>query len=161
VPLAAIFVRRRNALHEDRAGVPGDVAVNRTAARELLYSLGRYDNGDRIPNAFENAASAGAAIVTGPWEASVRVRHLGPYRLIEDNSVRDSGSTIVNARAAWKGGHVQIYGEVLNIADSRDKDIAYYYESYLPAYDTSGPVEGRLSCVVEPRTFRMAVKHTL
>jgi outer membrane receptor protein involved in Fe transport len=123
-------------------------------------SRSRYDNGDRIPNAFENAASAGAAIVAGPWEASVRVRHLGPYPLIEDNSVRDSGSTVVNARAAWKGGHVQIYGEVLNIANSRDKDIAYYYESYLPAYDTGGPVEGRLSRVVEPRTFRVGVKYT-
>jgi outer membrane receptor protein involved in Fe transport len=123
-------------------------------------SRSRYDNGDRIPNAFENAASAGAAIVAGPWEASVRVRHLGPYPLIEDNSVRDSGSTVVNARAAWKGGRVQIYGEVLNIANSRDKDIAYHYESYLPAYDTGGPVDGRLSRVVEPRTFRMGVKYT-
>lgn len=123
-------------------------------------SRSRYDNGDRIPNAFENAASAGAAIVAGPWEASVRVRHLGPYPLIEDNSVRDSGSTVVNARAAWKGGRVQIYGEVLNILDSRDKDIAYYYESYLPAYDADGPVEGRLSRVVEPRTFKLGAKFT-
>lgn len=118
----------------------------------------RYDTGDHIPNAFENAASAGVAIVLDPWEASLRVRHLGPYPLVEDNSVRDSGSTVVNARAAWKGGRLELYGEMLNILDSRDKDIAYSYESYLPAFDTAGPVEGRLSRVVEPRTVRVGAR---
>ena len=122
------------------------------------FNHARYDNGDRIPNAFEDAASAGLSIVLLPWEASIRVRHLGPYPLIEDNSVRDKGSTVVNARAAWKGKHVELYGEVLNIVDSRDKDIAYYYESYIPSVDAGGPVEGRLSRVVEPRTLRLGAK---
>ncbi|WP_340313903.1 TonB-dependent receptor [Rhizorhabdus argentea] len=118
-------------------------------------SRSRYGNGDRIPNAFENAASAGVALVFDPWEASIRVRHLGPYPLIEDNSVRDSGSTVVNLRAARKLGHFEIYGEVLNVLNSRDKDIAYYYESYIPSFDTAGPAVGRLSRVVEPRTLRL------
>jgi outer membrane receptor protein involved in Fe transport len=121
-------------------------------------SHSRYDNGDHIPNAFENAASAGAALVLDPWEASIRVRHLGPSPLIEDNSVRDQGSTVVNLRAGWKGKGVELYGEVLNILGSRDKDIAYYYESYIPAYDVGGPAEGRLSRVVEPRTIRLGAK---
>ena len=121
-------------------------------------SHARFDNGDHIPNAFENAASAGAAIILDPWEASIRVRHLGPSPLVEDNSVRDRGSTVMNARAAWKGKKVEIFGEVLNIFDSRDKDIAYYYESYIPAFDAGAPVEGRLSRVVEPRTVRIGAK---
>lgn len=121
-------------------------------------SHARYDNGDHIPNAFENAASAGASIVLDPWRASIRVRHLGPSPLIEDDSVRDPGSTVVNARAAWKGKRVELYGEVLNVLNSRDKDIAYYYESYIPSYDTNGPVTGRLSRVVEPRTLRLGAK---
>lgn len=120
-------------------------------------SHARYDNGDHIPNAFENAASAGASIILDPWEASIRLRHLGPYPLIEDNSLRDKGSTVVNARAAWKGKRIELYGELLNIFDSRDKDIAYYYESYVPAFD-SAPVEGRLSRVMEPRTLRLGAK---
>lgn len=123
-------------------------------------SHSRYDNGDRIPNAFENAASAGASIVLDPWEASLRVRHLGPSPLIEDNSVRDKGSTVVNARAAWKGKKIEIYGEVLNVFDSHDKDIAYYYESYIPAFDVGGPVEGRLSRVVEPRIVKVGARYT-
>lgn len=121
-------------------------------------SHARYDNGDRIPNAFENAASIGAAVTTGSWEGSVRLRHLGPYPLVEDDSVRDRGSTVVNARAAWKYGRLELYGEVLNILSSRDKDIAYLYESYLPAFDREGPVEGRLSRVLEPRTVRLGTK---
>lgn len=120
-------------------------------------SRSRYDNGDRIPNAFENAASAGASIILDDWSFSARLRHLGPYPLIEDNSVRDKGSTIVNLRAARKTGRLEIYGEALNIFQSRDKDIAYFYESYLPGVDAA-PVEGRLSRVVEPRTFRLGLK---
>ncbi|RXR30816.1 TonB-dependent receptor [Sphingobium fluviale] len=123
-------------------------------------SHARYDNGDHIPNAFQNAASAGVSLVLSPWEASIRVRHLGPSPLVEDDSIRDSGSTVVNARAAWKGKRVELFGEVLNVLGSQDKDIAYYYESYIPAYDTGGPVEGRLSRVVEPRTVRLGAKLT-
>ena len=121
-------------------------------------SRSRYDNGDRIPNAFEDAASAGIALVLDPWEASLRLRHLGPYPLIEDNSVRDGGSTVFNFRAARKIGRFQVYGELLNILNSRDKDIVYFYESYIPSFDQDGPVEGRLSRVVEPRTLRLGVR---
>lgn len=121
-------------------------------------SRSRYDTGERIPNAFENAASAGIALVLAPWEASVRVRHLGPYPLVEDNSVRDAGSSVVNARAARTIGRFEVYGEILNVLDSRDKDIAYDYESYLPAVDTAGPTDGRLSRVVEPRTLRLGAR---
>jgi len=122
-------------------------------------SHSRYDNGDRIPNAFEDAASAGASIILDKWSISARLRHLGPYPLIEDNSARDSGSTVVNVRGARKAGKAEIYAELLNIFGSRDKDIAYYYESYLPRFD-SAPVDGRLSRVVEPRTVRVGVKYS-
>ena len=47
---------------------------------------------------------------------------------------------------------------MLNILDSRDKDIAYYYESYIPAFDAAGPTDGRLSRVVEPRTLRLGAR---
>jgi outer membrane receptor protein involved in Fe transport len=122
-------------------------------------SHARYDTGDYIPNAFENAAAAGVSFIQGPWEASVRLRHLGPYPLIEDNSQRDKGSNVVNVRAARKFGKFQVYAEVLNILDSHDKDIAYLYQSYIPSFDAA-PVEGRLSRVVEPRTLRGGVRVT-
>lgn len=121
-------------------------------------SHARYDNGDYIPNAFENAGQIGASLVLDRWEASVRLRHLGPYPLIEDNSERDKGSNVINLRGAYKPGKIEIYAEVLNILDSRDKDMTYYYESYIPAFD-AGPVEGRLSRVIEPRTLRLGAKY--
>lgn len=120
-------------------------------------SRARYDNGDYIPNAFENAAAVGASVVLDRWEGSVRLRHLGPYPLIEDNSRRDKGSTVVNLRGAWKPSAIQLYAEVLNVFNSRDKDISYYYESYVPSFDAA-PTEGELSRVVEPRTMRVGVK---
>jgi outer membrane receptor protein involved in Fe transport len=121
-------------------------------------SKARYDNGDYIPNAFENAAAAGISVVRDGWEGSIRVRHLGPYPLIEDNSERDKGSTVVNLRAARKFEHVEVYGDVLNLLDSRDKDIAYFYESYIPKFDKA-PEDGRLSRVVEPRTIRLGATY--
>ncbi|WP_172262987.1 TonB-dependent receptor [Caulobacter sp. RHG1] len=122
-------------------------------------SHARYVNGDYIPNAFENAGQLGVSAVLDRWEASIRWRHLGPSPLIEDNSVRDSGSNVVNLRGAFKARGHQVYAEVLNVLNSRDKDITYLYESYIPAFDAA-PVEGRLSRVVEPRTVRVGVRYS-
>lgn len=118
----------------------------------------RYDNGDHIPNAFENAAAAGISIVTDRWQGSLRLRHLGPSPLVEDNSVRDKGSTVVNMRAARKFANFEVYGDILNVLESKDKDITYFYESYIPGFDAA-PVEGRLSRVVEPRTVRVGATY--
>ena len=85
---------------------------------------------------------------------------MGPYPLIEDNGQRDKGSNVVSLRGARTIGRVEVYAEVLNVLDSRDKDIAYWYESYIPSFDAS-PVEGRLSRVVEPRTLRFGLKVNL
>ncbi len=121
-------------------------------------SHSRYRNGDQIPNAFENAGQVGMSAVREHWEASVRWRHLGPYPLVEDGSERAHGSDVFNLRAAWKQPRYELYAEVLNLLGSDDKDITYHYESYLPAIDADGPVEGRLSRVVEPRTLRLGVR---
>jgi outer membrane receptor protein involved in Fe transport len=117
-------------------------------------SHARYDNGDHIPNAFENAAQVGISVILDRWKGSLRYRHLGPYPLIEDNSVRDEGSNVVSARGAYQLGPVELYAEVVNLLGSDEKDMAYYYESYVPSFDAA-PVEGRLSRVLEPRTVRI------
>jgi outer membrane receptor protein involved in Fe transport len=121
-------------------------------------SHARYDNGDHIPNAFENSASLGLSAVSDTWEGSIRLRHLGPSPLVEDNSIRDKGSTVVNLRAARKFANFEVYGDLLNIFNSRDKDITYFYEAYVPAFDPA-PAEGRMSRVVEPRTVRVGATY--
>jgi outer membrane receptor protein involved in Fe transport len=117
-------------------------------------SHSRYDNGDHIPNAFENAGQIGVSIIQDKWKFSARLRHLGPYPLIEDNSERDKGSNNVNVRGAYEIGPLELYAEVVNVLDSRDKDMTYFYESYIPSFDAA-PVEGRMSRVLEPRTLRV------
>lgn len=119
-------------------------------------SHARYDNGDHIPNAFEDAAQLGVSVILDRWKASLRYRHLGPYPLIEDNSERDPGSNVVNARAAYQVGPGELYAEVVNLLGSDEKDMAYFYESYIPGFDVA-PVEGRLSRVLEPRTVRVGL----
>jgi len=119
------------------------------------YSHARYDNGDHIPNAFENAGQVGVSLIFDKWKAAAHFRHLGPYPLIEDNSLRDKGSNVLSFRAAHEIGRFELYAELVNALDSRDKDMAYDYESYIPAFDTAGPVDGRLSRVMEPRTLRV------
>jgi outer membrane cobalamin receptor len=119
-----------------------------------------------VTGAIESAGELGISAIQKRWEASVRVRHLGPYALIEDNSQRASGESIVNLRAAWKASRYTLYAELLNVFDDNGKDIVYWYESYAPGVDapgTQGDCEGanancRMSRAVEPRTLRAGIR---
>jgi len=81
---------------------------------------------DRIPGALENVVAAGVTwspVSRGPFGA-FRLRHFGSYPLIEDNSVRASGTTLFNADAGWlfaPGLRLQV--SLLNVFDVRDFDI--------------------------------------
>ncbi len=111
-----------------------------------------------IAGAVESAGELGVSFIHGPWELSGRLRHLGPYPLTEDNSQRAGSQDVINLRAAWKSSRWMVYGELLNIFDSRGKDIVYWYESYLPAIDAE-PTEGRMSRAEEPRTLRVGLRY--
>lgn len=92
----------------------------------------------------------------------MRVRHLGPHALVEDNSVRSDGTALVNFRAAWTPrqwgvGRLELFAELLNAFDSRSKDVDYYYTSRLPGEPAEG-VTGLHSRVVEPRSLRFGVR---
>jgi outer membrane receptor protein involved in Fe transport len=124
-------------------------------------SHGRYiDNpdGEFIPGSVENVGEVGIAATNAKWDLSARVRYLGAYPLIEDNSQRADPEIHVNLRAAWKPGRWNVYGEVLNVLDDHAKDIVYWYESFVAGFDTV-PTEGRLSRAEEPRTIRVGVKY--
>jgi len=99
-------------------------------------------------------------LVRNAWETSLRVRYLGKYPLLEDNSVRAEAETGVNLRAAWKPGRFTVYAEALNIFDQDGKDIVYFYGANVAGLDPPGEqVDGRVSRVEEPRTFRVGVKY--
>ena len=84
---------------------------------------------------------------------------LGKDALIEDNSVRSRSTTLVNLRAAYTPGRFELFSELLNIFDSRRKDIEYFYATRLPGEPADG-IEARNSRVVEPFTVRIGGKIT-
>ncbi|MBC7984251.1 MAG: TonB-dependent receptor [Candidatus Obscuribacterales bacterium] len=120
----------------------------------------RYVNnpdGEFVAGAVQHAGELGISAIRNKWEASMRVRHLGSYPLIEDNSVRRAEpETHVNIRAAWHPGNFTLYGELLNVLDEHGKDIVYFYETNVPG---RGVEEGRVSRAEEPRTVRAGVKY--
>jgi len=136
-------------------------------------SRGRYKDSsgaDYIAGAVENAGELGISAVNAKWEVSARMRYLGAYPLLEDDSQRADAEAHVSLRAAWKPGRWNIYGEVLNVFDDDAKDIVYWYETYLPSVDDpsqpfscvpNGGAEAncRMSRVEEPRTIRVGVKY--
>ena len=112
---------------------------------------------DRIPGALEHVGEVGASAVTDRWNAGLRLRYLGKGALIEDNSVRSRSTTLVNLRAAYTPGRYELFAELLNLFDSRRKDIEYFYATRLLGEPVGG-IEGRNSRVVEPFTVRVGGK---
>ena len=126
-------------------------------------SRARYVNspdGAFVAGAVENAGELGISMLTDRWEASLRVRHLGDYPLIEDDSLRAEAETTLNLRGAWHTGHVTVYAELLNALDADGKDIVYYYGANVAGLDPAGEqIDGRVSRIQEPRTLRLGVKY--
>lgn len=126
------------------------------------YARSKHNEGaEYIPDALENAGELGVTALISAYEASVRIRHLGEYPLLEDNSQRASSETVVNLRLAWKPSSYTVYGELLNVFDRDGKDIVYYYGTNVSGLDsTSDQVDGRVSRAMEPRTLRVGVMYT-
>jgi outer membrane receptor protein involved in Fe transport len=113
-----------------------------------------------VPGALESSGELGISALFKGWNAAARMRYLGPHPLIEDNSERGEPTLLVNFRAAWTPSFIdgfELYGEVLNVFDSEDDDIDYFYATRFPGEPADG-IEGRNSRIVEPRQFRIGVK---
>ena len=112
----------------------------------------------RIPGALERVIAAGATWsdrAGGPF-GSLRVRHFGAYPLIEDNSVRATGTTLLNGDAGVFLGGVRLQLTVLNLLNARANDIQYFYESRL-AGDAAAATSDIHFHPVEPRQLRVSL----
>ena len=133
-------------------------------------SRARYtDNpdGPRIEGSLEHAGQFGISAIKDKWEASLRVRYLGEYALVPDNSQRAEAQTSVGLRGAYTTGNATWYAELLNVFDEDGKDIVYWYEAYVAGLDPPGLTSEDIDCDVtncrisraeEPRTLRVGVK---
>jgi outer membrane receptor protein involved in Fe transport len=112
---------------------------------------------ERIPGALEAAAEIGASAIWSKWEASARVRYVGPYSLVEDNSGRAEAESELSLRGAWKpNAGLTVFVEALNALDHKGKDIAYFYTSRLPGEAADG-VDELVARAHEPRTIRVGI----
>ncbi len=84
-------------------------------------------------------------------------RQLGPAPLIEDNSARSRTATLFNGLLDYDFGRFAVRAEVLNILDSHDDEIRYFYTSRLQGEPTDG-VDDYHFHSFEPRTFRVSVR---
>ena len=115
-----------------------------------------------VPGALESSGELGISAIFREFNAAARARYLGPHPLIEDNSRRGESTLLINLRAAWTPSNLagfEIYGELLNVFDSKRHDIDYFYATRLPSEPPEG-IEDFNSRVVEPQQFRVGIKKT-
>lgn len=111
------------------------------------------DGSDDIPGAFDTVISAG---INTRWNnrlySHFRVRYFGDYVL--DGVTRAQDSTQANLRVGYAPlENFAVTLDVLNIFDSNDRDIQYFYESQLAT--EAQPVEDIHYHVLEPRSVRL------
>jgi len=114
--------------------------------------------GNYIPGAVQGVGSLGVSIHDlGPYFGSLRVRYLGGYPLIEDNSQHEGASTLVGGEIGYKfSKHMTMVLEGTNLLNSKANDIAYYYASRLPGEPLDGMNDIHFK-PLEPITARLSI----
>jgi outer membrane receptor protein involved in Fe transport len=134
--------------------VDADLALSRARFTRIDAGVA----GHYIPGAIERTFSVGATWDNGgTWSAGMRLRYFGPRALVEDNSQRSKGSTIVNLAAGYRiGTRTRLSLDVLNAFDSKASDIDYLYESQLA---TEGAAVNDIHThPAEPRSLRLTLR---
>ncbi|MBP6700917.1 MAG: TonB-dependent receptor [Halioglobus sp.] len=136
---------------------------NWTVDLEYAYTDAKFTDsapeGDAIPGSIEQVVQTGiSAEFDGGWFGSLRLRYFGERPLIEDSSVKSDSTTVVNLRAGYQMPDWQLKVDVLNLLDSNDHDIDYYYASRLPGEPGAG-VDDIHYHILEPRTLRFYVSY--
>jgi hypothetical protein len=112
---------------------------------DLAQSHARYTTRDPttpglyIPGSLETMIALGVTVnLSNGLFGSMRVRYFSPRPLIEDNSVRSQPTTLVNLQTGYRYKNLVAQLEVLNLFNSSQNDIAYYYASRLPGEPAEG-----------------------
>lgn len=115
------------------------------------------DENDYIEGAVPVVASTGVNWhIDENWQSALRVRHIGKRVLTDDGEERSEPLTVVNSMFSYAQAHWKVSFELLNLLDSNDHDIDYYYASRLPGESSEG-VEDNHFHPIEPRTARLSL----
>jgi len=122
--------------------------------------VGDVSGGNYIPGAPDIVASAGLAVQqVGPWSGAVLWRYIGTYPLIEDNSVRSSPQSVVDAQVGYLfTPALKLRLDVFNVFNAQTNDISYYYVSRLPGEPAAGVADTHIK-PGEPRSFRVSLSY--
>jgi outer membrane receptor for ferrienterochelin and colicin len=131
-----------------------------TLDMEYANTHARFDepiDGSRlIPGALKQVLTTGINWqITDDIFADVKWRHFSDYAL--DEGQRAKGSNLVNFRMGFQPtSQLKITLDILNIFNSNDHDIEYFYESQLPG--ETEPVGDHHYHAFEPRTERIYIE---
>ncbi len=125
---------------------------------DFAYSNAKFDDEDlenrSVPGSLKNVASGilSAEYPSG-FFASFSFRYFGEVPLIEDGSIKSEGSTYANLALGWLMDDWQVQLDILNIFDSNDHDVDYFYASRLAGEPANG-YEDIHYHIFEPRQIR-------
>ncbi|MEZ5489538.1 MAG: TonB-dependent receptor [Gammaproteobacteria bacterium] len=128
---------------------------------EYSYSKARFEDpvdGSRdIAGALQDVVSGGINFQpTDRLNAYLRFRHFGEFPVGGGETA--NGSSMVNLRIGYQvTPRLQLTLDTLNLLDSDDHDVEYFYESQLPG--EAEPVEDFHYHVFEPRSFRFYINY--
>lgn len=130
-----------------------DMEISDTDARFVTP----VDGSDEIPAALDQVFSAGINIQPNDaFFAHLRYRQFGEFPL--DGGARADGASMTNLRLGYElSDSLQLSLDVLNLFDSDDHDVEYYYESQLPG--ETMPVQDHHYHVFEPRSLRLYLQY--
>ena len=116
------------------------------------------DGFDDIPGALEHVVSGGIGFRRRDgFDGYLRLRYFGDYKL--DNGIDAQGSTLLNARIGYAfNDHLRVSLDALNLFDSKDRDIQYFYDSQLR--NEPMPVGDVHFHIFEPRAFRIYLDYS-
>ena len=112
--------------------------------------------GDYVPDSIEDVFSMGMSLESqmGVY-GGLRMRYFGPRNLNEAGDIKSDSSSTFNANVGYQmNSGISLGLEILNVFDSQDDDITYWYESQ-PQGETAQ--EDFHSHPMIPRTVRASV----
>lgn len=131
-----------------------ELALTRSRFSQSVEGEGNY-----IDGALPVVLSMGLIYkADNPWQLSLRLRHFGKRTLDSFNQQRSDATTTVNAGYRYDWQRWQLAVELLNIFDSNNSDIDYFYASRLPGEPAEG-IADKHSHPLEPRTARLKLAY--
>ena len=129
---------------------------------DFAYSNAKFNDENlesrRVPGSMKNVSSGIlSAQYPNGFFGSLSFRYFGAVPLVEDGTIKSEGSTHANLAIGWSMYNWQVQLDVLNVFDSKDHDVDYFYASRL-AGEPLGGYEDIHYHIFEPRQIRLYLK---